>query len=263
VRADGGGALALVAAVVLAAPARAAAVASDVSALERSSRDVATLTSRQAVLAEQAASARAGARWRARAFARLLAGADALEAATRARAIEAGARALARDLDEARGLAAARDALGATRDALEAAARADAPVGAAPAFAPPVPGAVLARFGVAPDHATGVLVGRAGVRLAAAAAANVRAPAAGTVARVVAERGATTIVLDHGAGWTTIVGGLAEAAVAAGEEVAAGQRIGAAAGAIAFEIWRGRRAVDPALLLRPVAPTLATSARLP
>ena len=70
-------------------------------------------------------------------------------------------------------------------------------------------------------------------------------------------------MLDHGAGWTTIVGGLAEADVDVGARVAAGQRLGAAVGgatAVTFEIWRGRRAVDPLLLARPA---LAAPARLP
>ena len=162
---------------------------------------------------------------------------------------------------------AERDQLRAERDALATSARADEQIGAAPAFAPPVPGAVLARFGVASDRTTGVLVGHAGVRLASSAGATVRAPAAGTVVRVASEPAGTTLVLDDGAGWTTIVGGLAAAAVAQGERVAAGQRLGtSASSAIAFEVWRGRRAVDPLLLVRstpPVSAALAAPARLP
>ena len=246
-RGDAPVALALIAVAVIVAPARAA----DVAPSEHAARDVASLAAREAVLGEQAAAARAGARWRARALYRVVVAGDALPPDLRARAIDAGARALARDLAEARALRAERDQLGGEVAALEAAARDDQAIGAPPAFVMPVSGAMLVRFGVTPDRLTGVLVGHAGVRLASAAGAAVHAPAAGVVARVVVEAEEATVVLDHGAGWTTIVGGLAAADVAAGDHVVAGQRLGAAAGAVGLEIWRGRHAVDPMLLMAP------------
>ncbi|HSZ81504.1 MAG TPA: M23 family metallopeptidase [Polyangia bacterium] len=266
-RADGRVALALLVAVVGLAPARAA----DVAPSEHASRDVASLAARQAVLGEQADAARAGARWRARALYRVVVAGDALPPDLRARAIDAGARALARDLSEARLLRAERDQLGGEVAALEAAANDDEAIGAPPAFVTPVAGPVLERFGVAPDRLTGVLIGHAGVRLGSVAHAVVHAPAAGVVARVAAEPDGTTVVLDHGAGWTTIVAGLAAADVAQGDHVAAGQRLGLAAGAVGLEIWRGRHAVDPMLptllvtapIARPASATLAAPAPLP
>ncbi len=271
-RIDARVALALSAAVVVSvvvAPARAA----DVVPSEHAARDVASLTARQAVLGEQSDAARAGARWRARALYRVVVAGDALAPDLRARAIDAGARALARDLAEARALRAERDQLGGEVAALAATANDDEAIGAPPAFVMPVPGAVLVRFGVTPDRLTGVLVGHAGVRLASAARAVVRAPAAGVVARVAVEPDGTTVVLDHGAGWTTIIGGLAAVDVAPGDHVVAGQRLGAAAGAVGLEIWRGRHAVDPMLLAprlltaapiaRPAPATLAAPAPLP
>jgi murein DD-endopeptidase MepM/ murein hydrolase activator NlpD len=272
-RNDGLVARALIVAVVVSlvvTPARAA----DVAPSEHAARDVASLTARQAVLGEQADAARAGARWRARALYRVVVAGDGLPPDLRARAIDAGGRALARDLAEARALRAERDQLGGEVAALEATANDDEAIGAPPAFVMPVPGAVLARFGVAPDRLTGVLVGHAGVRLASAARAAVHAPASGVVARVAVESDGTTVVLDHGAGWTTIVGGLATAAVARGDHVVAGQRVGASAGAVGVEVWRGRHAVDPMLLMappllrtappaRPAPATLAAPAPLP
>jgi murein DD-endopeptidase MepM/ murein hydrolase activator NlpD len=242
------------------------------AAATRASRDVSTLAVREALLAEQSGGARASARWRLRALYRLVVAGDGLAPATRARAIDAAARALARDLDESRTLAAEREHAHVDRLALTATAAVDPPspadpssptsltsliLGAPPAFALPVRGSVVARFGVTPERTTGLLVSRAGVRLGARAAEAVHAPAAGTVVRIEAEPGGLAVVLDHGAGWTTVVGGLAAAAVAPGERVAAGQRLGAVAGGaprgagvVAFEVWRGRRPVDPLLLAR-------------
>ena len=223
----------------------------------RGTRDVSTLTAREAILVEQTAAARAAARWRLRALYRLVVERDALPGATRARAIDAGTRALGRELAEARSLGHERDQLRADRDALAAAARDDETIGAPPVLALPADGAVVARAGVAPDPGTGLLVARAGLRLAAAPGASVRAPAAGVVALVADEPGGVTVVLDGGAGWTIIVGGLAAATVGPGERVAAGQRLGGAGpapAAVTFEVWRGRHPVDPLLLVRPASP---------
>jgi hypothetical protein len=76
-------------------------------------------------------------------------------------------------------------------------------------------------------------------------------------------------MLDLGAGWTTIVGGLAdvEADVVVGGRVVAGQRLGTAsagpASTVTFEVWRGRHAVDSQLFVRRTAPSLAAPAPLP
>jgi hypothetical protein len=99
VRADGRAArlsgarrwLALAGLVVVAGRARAADV-------DRGARDVATLTARAAVLAAQASAAHVAARWRARSLYQLVVAGDGLSGVARARAIDAGARALAREL---------------------------------------------------------------------------------------------------------------------------------------------------------------------
>jgi murein DD-endopeptidase MepM/ murein hydrolase activator NlpD len=167
---------------------------------------------------------------------------------------------------EAKSLATERDRAHAEAAALAAAARAGEEIGAPPPLVLPVPGAVVARFGVAPDRATGLLLPRAGVRLAAAVAAPVRAPLAGLVALVAREPGGVAVAIEDGAGWTAIVGGLAEASVVEGQRVAAGEGLGAAAaarsdGTVELEVWRGRRPVDPLLLLR--GPGIALAAPPP
>jgi septal ring factor EnvC (AmiA/AmiB activator) len=221
-------------------------------------REVATLAAREAVLSQQVDAARASVRWRLRALSRFVRSDEhALDGAIRARALDAGARALARELGESRSLAHERDQLRAERVSLAAAARDEGVIGPAPALALPVPGAVLARFGVAPERATGLLVASAGVRLAASPGAAVRAPAGGVVARAGSDlHGAVdggTVVIDAGAGWTIIVGGLAEVSVTEGARVAPGDRLGSAGGqaAVPFEVWRGRYPVDPLLVVRP------------
>jgi murein DD-endopeptidase MepM/ murein hydrolase activator NlpD len=179
--------------------------------------------------------------------------------------VDAAAHAYARALAEERTLAEENARARAERVARAEAGAAEAPIGAAPALAPPTAGAVLARFGVVPDRDTGLLVSRAGVRLAAPVGQPVAAPAAGTVARVAAEPDGSSVVLDLGEGWTAIVGGLASTAATEGQAVAAGQALGAAAGPVTFEVWRGRHPVDPVLLLRrtPAARPLAAAPPLP
>jgi septal ring factor EnvC (AmiA/AmiB activator) len=185
---------------------------------------------------------------------------DGHDGAVRARALDAGTRALARELAEARSLARERDQLRAERASLAATAHDDAGIGPAPALALPVPGAVLARFGVAPERTTGLLVASAGVRLAAPAGAAVRAPVAGLVARVASDAEGVSVVVDAGAGWTIIVGGLAEASVSQGARVVLGDLLGSVVGrasaAVSFEVWRGRYPVDPLLVARAGAPAV-------
>lgn len=225
-------------------------------------REVATLAAREAVLSQQVDAARASVRWRLRALCRFVrSGQGVADGAIRARSLDAGTRALARELAESRSLAHEREQLRAERSQLAAAARDEGGIGPAPALALPVAGAVLARFGVAPERTTGLLVASAGVRLAASPGAAVRAPAGGVVSRVASELEGATVVIDAGAGWTIIVGGLADASVTEGARVAAGDRLGSAGAhaAVPFEVWRGRYPVDPLLLVRPGAARAASA----
>jgi septal ring factor EnvC (AmiA/AmiB activator) len=247
-----------------------AAVAADAAVGEatRPPRELATLTARASVLGQQAAAARAAVRWRLGALRRLVHGGE-LDGATRARAVDAGTRALARELAEARGLERERADTAAEAEALASVARAPETIGAPPGVAAPVVGPVVARFGVAPDRATGLLVARPGVRIAAAPRAPVHAPFAGRVASVATEPEGAAVVLEDGAGWTAIVGGLAEAEVAEGQPVAAGDRLGAAAEGgpsappvVSLEVWRGRHPVDPLLFLKAPAPPSSAVVRL-
>jgi septal ring factor EnvC (AmiA/AmiB activator) len=234
-------------------------------------RDFATLASRETVIGAQAAAAREAVRWRLRALRGLAAERFTLDGTTFARAVDAEGRALARELAEARSLAAERDRARADGAALAVASRAVEAIGPPPALVLPVTGAVVARFGVATDHATGLLLPRAGVRLAATNGASVRAPFAGRVALVAAEPEGPAVAIEDGAGWTAIVSGLAGASVVEGQELSAGERLGTAAGtlqapaAVGFEVWRGRRPVDPLLLAGAPAAraTLAAPPRLP
>ncbi len=256
--------LACLAAAVVTGRARAADVAPGVEGpLPRGTRDLATLASREVVLDEQAHAARAAVRWRLRALQRLVAPGDALDGVTHARAMFAGTLALARELAEARTLAQERDQLRAERATLAASAGASEAIGPPPALALPVAGAVVVRFGVAPERATGLLLASPGVRLAATPRAPVRAPIAGLVARIGSEPDGAAVVLDDGAGWTVIVGGLAEVSVTEGQRVSAGERLGAALGAparVGLEVWRGRHPVDPLLLARVPGPRSASAA---
>jgi murein DD-endopeptidase MepM/ murein hydrolase activator NlpD len=222
---------------------------------ERGAREAASLAARADVVRAQGATARTAARWRVRELYRLVVAERELGGLARARAVELGARAVAREVAELRALEAEAARAAGERDAVAAAAAGAPDVGARPRLAPPVAGAALARFGTSPDPATGVLVSRAGVRLAARAGERVRAPGAGTVARVAADpAGGLAVVLDHGAGWTTIVAGLAEAGVVEGAVVAPGAPLGAAARPVTFEVWRGPRPVDPLLPTLLAAP---------
>ncbi|HEX8485224.1 murein hydrolase activator EnvC family protein [Sphingomonas sp.] len=93
-----------------------------------------------------------------------------------------------------------------------------------------------------------------GLTFAVAAGAAVSAPAAGTIryARPFRRYG-TIVILDHGAGWTSLVTGLGTATVAAGDRVGAGTTIGRAANRedprITVELRRRGRPVDAAALV--------------
>src|SRR5438552_6034961 len=106
-------ALAFAAAVLVTSPARAG------------SNDMGTLATREALLTDQAATARAAVRWRAGTLYRLALASDGLAAVDRARAVDAGARALARALVEERTLRAEEERARAELFALSTAAAAE------------------------------------------------------------------------------------------------------------------------------------------
>lgn len=92
-----------------------------------------------------------------------------------------------------------------------------------------------------------------GLTLAASAAAVVVAPAAGRVSYAGPFRSfARIVIIDHGAGWTTLITGLGAATVARGADIAAGTPVGrapAVEGArITVELRRRGRAMDIAQL---------------
>ena len=230
-------------------------------------RALETLATRETILTNQAGMARVTARWRARELYRFLrasgdddgddgAGAVALSAADRARALTTGARALARELQEARLITTELGHARTEREALTSGAGASVPpreVGPTPRFRSPVAGPLVSRFGAARDPATGAWFFRAGVRLCPRPGEAVRAVAPGRVARIGSPPAqGLAILLDHGGGWTSLVTGLGAVAVAAGDRVAAGQVLGRAgpSDGIVLELWRARTPVDPAAYLR-------------
>lgn len=94
-----------------------------------------------------------------------------------------------------------------------------------------------------------------GLSLAPAAGALVAAPAAGSVvfARPFRSFGGI-VIIDHGAGWTTLVTGLSAFAVARGDKVRAGSALGRASGGerpVMVELRRQGRPVDLAQLVGP------------
>lgn len=117
------------------------------------------------------------------------------------------------------------------------------------AYRLPVVGRLLTGFGeVARDG-----VRARGLSLAAAADAPVVAPAGGTVifARPFRSFGGI-VIIDHGAGWKTLVTGISNFAVARGDLVAKGGALGRAAGGerpVMVELRRQGRPVDAAQLI--------------
>lgn len=133
------------------------------------------------------------------------------------------------------------------------------PLAAGASLSQPIAGAY--RLPVAGRLVTGMgEVSSAGVRargltLAVRPGATVVAPAAGTIrfARVFRDYG-TIVIIDHGSGWSTLLTGLAAAAVRPGETVAAGTLLGRAADSdearVTVELRRRGRPVDAAALLK-------------
>ncbi len=121
---------------------------------------------------------------------------------------------------------------------------------ARPAYRLPVAGTLVSGFGEL--SAAGVRA--RGLTLAAAPGASVSAPAGGRVifARVFRGYG-PIVVIDHGAGWTSLVTGLSRLAVRSGTTVRAGTPLGTAPTGedprVTVELRRRGRPVDPAALL--------------
>ena len=123
---------------------------------------------------------------------------------------------------------------------------------------PPVAGEVLAGFGRVVDPEFGTETFRKGVDLEAPEGTPVRAVADGAVRYAGWFRGyGKIVILDHGEGYFTVSGHLAETAVALGQQVAAGDPLGTVGetGSLAgprlyFEIRRGGEPLDPAEWLR-------------
>ncbi len=121
----------------------------------------------------------------------------------------------------------------------------------------PVSGVISSAFGWRADPLTGADKLHQGVDIAAPAGSPVQAAAAGRVVFSGLVDGYGNLVeIDHGGGWVTRYGHNSANLVAAGEQVAAGQKIalvgqtGRATGDhLHFEVRRDGKAVSPALFL--------------
>jgi septal ring factor EnvC (AmiA/AmiB activator) len=119
----------------------------------------------------------------------------------------------------------------------------------APAYRLPVDGRLIAGTGEISDAG----IHARGLTFETARAAPVVAPAAGRIVHAGPFRGYDTIVIiDHGGGWTSVLTGLAETALKVGDEIAAGARIGQAAGGrpeVSVELRQAGRPVSITALL--------------
>ncbi|MGC6400209.1 murein hydrolase activator EnvC family protein [Sphingomonas sp. FW199] len=117
--------------------------------------------------------------------------------------------------------------------------------GTAPGYRVPAMGRVVAGYG----GVTSAGVRARGTTLAAAPLAVVVAPAQGQVIHAASFRSyGGVVIVDHGAGWTTLISGLDTISVRTGQQVAAGQPLGrmAASGTpeLTVELRRRGRPVD-------------------
>jgi septal ring factor EnvC (AmiA/AmiB activator) len=110
----------------------------------------------------------------------------------------------------------------------------------------PVAGRLLTGLGELSDNG----VRARGLSFAVAEGAAVTAPAAGRVVFARAfRRYGMIVILDHGAGWTTLLTGMARLSVTAGRTVAAGARLGRAGAApVTVELRRRGQPMDVAQL---------------
>lgn len=199
--------------------------------------------------ADRTALAQAEARHRARAAAL---GRGALSESDRALALGERARDLVDRLaEEGQGQATATDLAGLPGPVprpLPPGSR--PPAGSIGVYRLPVAGRLVTGFGEVSDAG----VRARGLTFAVAPGAPVAAPAGGTVRYARPFRGYGTIVIvDHGAGWSSLVTGLAAAAVRSGDAVRAGQPLGRAATGeepqVTVELRRRGRPVDAAALV--------------
>jgi septal ring factor EnvC (AmiA/AmiB activator) len=162
----------------------------------------------------------------------------------------AARRLILRDLEERRALRADLQAAQADEARLATEAERAVPAPRPGSLRRPVPGRIAVPFGVAAEP-DGARLPHRGVELVSLPGQVVGAVGPGRVAYVGPIRGlGESVVVDHGAGLVSVVGGLARARVAAGDPVAPGGVLGAAAGdRIHLEIRAGTRPIDPAPLL--------------
>jgi murein DD-endopeptidase MepM/ murein hydrolase activator NlpD len=239
-------------------------------------RGLQLLRDRETILATQANAATQAARARGRMLYRLLlhaaaertGGQNSSQTSGRPSGSDPGGRAISlaiavldRDLREAdvlRGeLARVRAEREATDDA-SGGARADASRPAVtrttPKMLAPVAGAPVIPFGVARDDSTGAWLFHSSASYATKAGTPVLAPADGRVERVTDEEDGRAVVLSHAGGWTTVLGGLAGASVAAHDVVRRGHVIGTtgtrSSALLRVEVWRAREPIDPVSVLR-------------
>jgi septal ring factor EnvC (AmiA/AmiB activator) len=122
----------------------------------------------------------------------------------------------------------------------------------------PATGRVDVRFGQQVERAWGSVTAHNGIDIRAAAAAPVRAVAAGRVVFADWLKGyGQLVIIDHGEHFHSLVAHLAKTAVRAGDEVSAGQQIGTVGDTgstrgtvLYFEIRDHGRPVDPSAWLR-------------
>ncbi|WP_256926715.1 murein hydrolase activator EnvC [Sphingomonas sp. TZW2008] len=126
----------------------------------------------------------------------------------------------------------------------------EAPEPRAPVYRLPVRGRLVTGFGEISDNG----VRARGLTFAVAPGTIVRAPAAGEIVFARPFRGfGTIVIIDHGAGWSSLVTGLGQAAVRRGAAVTAGQPIGRAPAIgspqVTVEVRRQGRPIDTAALI--------------
>jgi septal ring factor EnvC (AmiA/AmiB activator) len=188
-----------------------------------------------------------------------------------ARAFDLALLALHRSSDEAATLTRELHRVRAERSAIEAAfvARVAGDVSTQESGRPPAPREKLAHLvrpikgeavavpGSRRDGPTKIELRHDGVEILARLNEPVRSVAAGTVRRVEAlPQGGFAVVTAHASGLVSIVTGLRNIAVAAGDMVDAGQTLGLAgrnldgAAVVSVELWRDRRPQDASKLLR-------------
>jgi septal ring factor EnvC (AmiA/AmiB activator) len=113
---------------------------------------------------------------------------------------------------------------------------------------------VAGRLVIGLDELSASGVRSRGLTFAVAPRAGVAAPAGGTIRYAGRFRGyGDVVIIDHGAGWTTLVTGLGETLVATGQAVTMGRPIGRAnAGEdarVTIELRRRGRPIDMTMLM--------------